>query len=307
MADYSLLTDPDMAEIFESFVVETKETLEKLDLDLVKLESSPEDKDLLNEIFRSFHTVKGTSGFLGLIKMQELTHRLEDILNKLRKGEVKLNSTIMDGILSGYDALSELLTIVEENKNEDFDTEKEIKKLENIIDKINDNNFDEPIVNKNTVEKKSKKKNDAKELSIINLEMNDEEIEKAFLENAKNIKSNNKSKNKIKSKKKVAELVTNDNVVEFEVNENHEENSFEESIELNVLPSKEETQEIIKENNSNVSAESNNKKQGEDKKQISSGTEQTIRVDVERLDELLNLVSELVLGRNRLSQLNSDV
>ena len=62
-----------------------KETLEKLDLDLVQLESSSEDADLLNEIFRSFHTVKGTSGFLGLVKMQALTHRLEDILNKLRK------------------------------------------------------------------------------------------------------------------------------------------------------------------------------------------------------------------------------
>lgn len=62
--------------------------------------------------------------------MQELTHRLEDILNKLRKGEVKLNSAIMDGILSGYDALSELLVIVEENKNEEFDIEHEVKKLE---------------------------------------------------------------------------------------------------------------------------------------------------------------------------------
>ncbi|MBK8945004.1 MAG: chemotaxis protein CheA [Ignavibacteriae bacterium] len=306
MADYSLLIDPDMSEIFESFIVETKETLEKLDLDLVKLESSPEDTDLLNEIFRSFHTVKGTSGFLGLVKMQELTHRLEDILNKLRKGEVKLNSTIMDGILSGYDALSELLVIIEENKNEDFDTAKEIKKLENIIEKINSKNFDEQIVAKNVVEKKSKKKNDAKVTSVINLEMNDEEIEKAFLENAKNIKSNNKNKSKIKSKKKVIELVTSDNVEDFEVNKNHEENNLEEFVELDVATSNEEIQEINKESESIVSSD-NSKKQSEDKKTTNNGVEQTIRVDVERLDELLNLVSELVLGRNRLSQLNSDV
>ncbi len=52
MTDYSLLNDPEMSEIFESFVVETKETLEKLDLDLVQLESSPDNADLLNEIFQ---------------------------------------------------------------------------------------------------------------------------------------------------------------------------------------------------------------------------------------------------------------
>ncbi len=74
--------------------------------------------------FRSFHTVKGTSGFLGLVKMQALTHRLEDILNKLRKGEALLNTQIMDGILDGYDSLGELLDVVENYKNEDYDTDK---------------------------------------------------------------------------------------------------------------------------------------------------------------------------------------
>ena len=130
MADYTFLNDPEMTEIFESFVVETKETLEKLDLDLVQLESSPDDADLLNEIFRSFHTVKGTSGFLGLVKMQALTHRLEDILNNLRKGEAILTSPIMDGILSGYDSLGELLEVVKTNKNEDYETENVIENLQ---------------------------------------------------------------------------------------------------------------------------------------------------------------------------------
>ncbi|MFZ1289118.1 MAG: chemotaxis protein CheA [Melioribacteraceae bacterium] len=300
MADYSLLTDPDMTEIFESFVVETKETLEKLDLDLVKLESTPEDKDLLNEIFRSFHTVKGTSGFLGLVKMQELTHRLEDILNKLRKGEVKLNSTIMDGILSGYDALSELLIIIEENKNENFDTEKEIIKLEKIINKINDKNFDENLNAKNAVDEITSEKNETKEISLDNFEMNDEEIEKAFLENSKSIKSKNKSKSK---KKTPASIIITNEVETLEVNESYEENKVDDSIKINLATSKDEANS---ENNSNIASDSN-KKQGEEKKQINSSVEQTIRVDVERLDELLNLVSELVLGRNRLSQLNSDV
>ena len=135
MADYSLLTDPDMAEIFESFIVETKETFEKLNLDLVKLESTPQNSDLLNEIFRSFHTVKGTSGFLGLVKMQSLTHRLEDILNKLRKGEAIITTPIMDGILKGYDILCELLDIIEINKKILFDIDLFwVKTLNNGVD-----------------------------------------------------------------------------------------------------------------------------------------------------------------------------
>ena len=85
-----ILIDPEMKEIVDSFLVETKEILEKLDFDLLELEKRPEDSELLNQIFRSFHTIKGTSGFLGLEKLPNITHECEDLLNKLRKKEVKL-------------------------------------------------------------------------------------------------------------------------------------------------------------------------------------------------------------------------
>ncbi|MBK7980599.1 MAG: chemotaxis protein CheA [Ignavibacteriae bacterium] len=303
MADYSLLTDPDMTEIFESFIVETKETLEKLDLDLVKLESTPEDTDLLNEIFRSFHTVKGTSGFLGLVKMQELTHRLEDILNKLRKGEVKLNSAIMDGILSGYDALSELLVIVEENKNEEFDIEHEVKKLEKIIDQINNNSFEEQPAKEEHVQEEQLVEQIITKVKSGDSNFSDEEIEKAFLENTKSLKK--KAKGKSKKNKPVEDLIENVEII-TEANEK-EELHFEEVINFDKSPTFQEINEINKEINAKNISESIAKKQGDEKKQSGNGVEQTIRVDVERLDELLNLVSELVLGRNRLAQLNSDV
>ncbi len=63
---YAMLKDPDMAEIVDSFIVESNEILEELDHDLVQLENKPDDDELLNKIFRAFHTIKGTSGFLGL-------------------------------------------------------------------------------------------------------------------------------------------------------------------------------------------------------------------------------------------------
>ncbi|MCB0748421.1 MAG: Hpt domain-containing protein, partial [Ignavibacteriae bacterium] len=279
-----MLTDPDMAEIFESFVVETKETLEKLDLDLVKLESTPDDADLLNEIFRSFHTVKGTSGFLGLVKMQELTHRLEDILNKLRKGEAKVSSTIMDGILSGYDALSELLVIIEENKNEEFETENEIKSLEKIIKNIESGE----VIDTGS-------ENNVEENEIVKdpYEMDEEELAQAFLNNNKKFMEDNSSNSFIKNE----DVAVTDN-----------EHNEEKNIETTVVKSDLAIEKNNKEKpNRNYSTEKSASKTKDDKKQNNTLAEQTIRVEVERLDELLNLVSELVLGRNRLAQLNSDV
>ena len=90
--------DPEMKEILDSFLIETKEILEKLDQDLLQIEQSPDDKDLINTVFRAFHTVKGTSGFLGFDQMMEITHKCEDVLNKLRKGELRITSTLMDEI-----------------------------------------------------------------------------------------------------------------------------------------------------------------------------------------------------------------
>lgn len=308
MADYSLLNDPDMSEIFESFVVETKETLEKLDLDLVKLESSPEDADLLNEIFRSFHTVKGTSGFLGLVKMQALTHRLEDILNKLRKGEAKLNSGIMDSILAGYDNLGELLEVVEINKNEDFETEQIIGDLENILKEIGNEevkpneNFDasEPkVIECETVDKieeqKSEEVKDKQAESFLE-DFDEEEIQRAFIENNKKLKEENKS----------GLAITTDEIVVIDESQPVKNSAKQEvELELNLGSKDNQIKKIDKPENKIENPKPN--KSTDNKLLNKTAVEQTIRVDVERLDELLNLVSELVLGRNRLTQLNTDV
>lgn len=301
MADYSILLDPEMAEIFESFVVETNETLEQLDIDLMKLESSPEDAELLNKVFRSFHTVKGTSGFLGLVKMQALTHRLEDILNKLRKEEAKLNSKIMDGILEGYDAMRELLQVVENNKNEDFDTEQIIKNLQSILDKMDGGEYEEEIriaqqeTKDNLINEKEIK---GEEQQFFLDDFDEEEIQKAFIENNKKMRKEN-SKGLAITPELVTEIERanediknlNDKVpVEVELN------LGDKKIVQNVKKEDVKTKSVINKNiaNSNSSAPNHS-------------IEQSIRVDVERLDELLNLVSELVLGRNRLAQLNTDV
>ena len=85
----------EMEEIIQDFIQETIEILESLDKDLVILEETPNDTELLNRIFRSIHTVKGTSGFLGFERLTSVAHKTEDILNKLRKEDIKLTHRLM--------------------------------------------------------------------------------------------------------------------------------------------------------------------------------------------------------------------
>ena len=223
------LIDPEMKEIVESFIVETKEILEKLDVDLLELERKPDDKELLNQIFRSFHTIKGTSGFLGLEVLPEVTHKCEDILNKLRKGEAALNSDLMDGILLAFDTIKQLVTQIETEQNELVETEKVCIVLEGLISEI---------------ENGGDRKTDKEEVVIpadIIAKVEAEETRAAA------------------PKAVVAE-------------KQHDEKKID-------VMEKTLASTQVKEN--------------------------TIRVDVDRLDALLDIVSELVLGRNRLMQVNN--
>jgi two-component system chemotaxis sensor kinase CheA len=96
-------------ELLEGFLAETTELLEKLDDDLILLEKTPEDADLMNSIFRSIHTVKGASSFLGFDSLVKVTHKTEDVLNRLRKGELTLSSEIMDVVLEAVDLVKTLV------------------------------------------------------------------------------------------------------------------------------------------------------------------------------------------------------
>jgi len=108
----------EMKEIIGDFLVEADELIASLDTNLVMLETSPKDLDLLNEIFRAAHTVKGTSSFLGFEQVTDLTHKMEDVLNKLRKSELKVTPGIMDILLESVDILKVLMDHVREQNEE---------------------------------------------------------------------------------------------------------------------------------------------------------------------------------------------
>lgn len=96
-------------EILQDFLIEAGEILEQLGEQLVELEQAPQDTDLLNAIFRGFHTVKGGAGFLNITPLVELCHQAEDVFNVLRQGERKADLALMDAVLKALDAINAML------------------------------------------------------------------------------------------------------------------------------------------------------------------------------------------------------
>jgi len=99
-------------EILEDFLVEAGEILELLSEQLVELEQNPEDSDLLNAIFRGFHTVKGGAGFLQLDPMVDCCHHAENLFDLLRTGEIKVTAPLMDVVLQSLDSVNRMFDSV---------------------------------------------------------------------------------------------------------------------------------------------------------------------------------------------------
>ena len=116
-------------ELLDDFLTETTELLEKLDDDLITLEKASDDTDLMNRIFRSIHTIKGASSFLGFDLLVKVAHKTEDVLNRLRKGELTVTPGIMDVILEATDLIKLLVSDIKAGDIQERETEGTINKL----------------------------------------------------------------------------------------------------------------------------------------------------------------------------------
>jgi two-component system chemotaxis sensor kinase CheA len=103
-------------EILQDFLVEASEIVEQLGEQLVDLEQQPNDSELLNAIFRGFHTVKGGAGFLAISPLVETCHRAEDVFNVLRQGERSVTSDLMDAVLQALDVVNANMDTVREGE-----------------------------------------------------------------------------------------------------------------------------------------------------------------------------------------------
>jgi len=120
-------------DIVRDFLLESHESLAQLDLDLVTLEKEPGERETLARVFRTLHTVKGTAGFLGLAKLQSVSHAAETLLGRLRAGELTFNAEIASALLGVVDATRQILGRLEVTGQEgDGDYSAHIQALERL-------------------------------------------------------------------------------------------------------------------------------------------------------------------------------
>jgi two-component system, chemotaxis family, sensor kinase CheA len=123
----------DLDEIIAEFLTEAEESLDKIDPLFVEIEKRGNDADLLNEVFRVMHTLKGAAGFLGFQQIVDVAHSAENILKKLREGEISLTKDLTDVILKSGDMLRLLIEHIKNKDGEDEDTGPILAELDSIL------------------------------------------------------------------------------------------------------------------------------------------------------------------------------
>ncbi len=124
----------EMQEILNDFLTEADEMIEQLDQRFITLEADPTNKDLLNEIFRAMHSVKGSAGFLGFTHLVDVAHRAESILNKLRQGEMAVVPAVITVILEAVDIVKLIMrSIRESGSDSSVQTEAITQKLDAVL------------------------------------------------------------------------------------------------------------------------------------------------------------------------------
>ena len=118
----------DDQDVIREFVIESNENLARLDQEMVELEKSPQDPQLLAGIFRTIHTIKGTCGFLGFASLEGVTHLAENLLSQLRDGKRELSPDLVTLILEAVDVVKTVLLSIEATGGEGTETYDELRK-----------------------------------------------------------------------------------------------------------------------------------------------------------------------------------
>ncbi|SDE77495.1 chemotaxis protein CheW [Rhodospira trueperi] len=116
-----------MDDLLSEFLTETSESIATLDVELVHLEQNPNDRDILSNIFRLVHTIKGTCGFLGLPRLESLAHAGENVLGKFRDGELEVTPDAVTVILHTIDRIKDILGHLEQTESEPEGTDQDLK------------------------------------------------------------------------------------------------------------------------------------------------------------------------------------
>ena len=321
----------DTSQYMTMFLEESMDNLQTLNESLLELEQNPDDVDRINQIFRVAHTIKGMAATMGFNDIAELTHKMEDVLSEFREGELKVTQEVVTVLFDCLDTLERMVNNVEEESDEVVDINSIIIKLESIASLGNETNA---VQESKEVDSKA-----------VTMKLNEYDISvaKQAMEKGYNIFSINVhiSENTllksarafliVKDLEEVGEIIKSEPATEAIENEEFENeltfvlvtnNSKEEIttlvegisevVDVDVSDVNIDSEELAKEvkpkeieqKEKAVVKKAPEKKKTE--KKSGKKAHQSVRVDLERIDKLMNMVSEIVIYRTRLEQIVID-
>lgn len=343
----------DVSQYLDLFLEESMEHLQALNTGLLNLENNPERLDIVDEIFRSAHTLKGMSATMGYDSITQLTHKMENLLGKIKENVIDLNQEVINALFQGVDVVENMLTRIREGESPDLD----LKDLMEKLTALEENKPVQKSVAQSEVKKKNKAKNKQEKQAKVEKEaeenVNEEKPEEAEDNNQKEaenqvedikIQLNKNEKNVIneaiakgyhvwKIQISVAPECVMKGVRAFMVFRNLEnlgeviksvpsaqdieDEKFDRDFVLFFVTQKEQKELEAALSISEISVKNMEELKSEKKEAVkpvlnkfvsaSSGKKQTVhqtvRVDIGRLNKLMNLVGELVINKTRLEQI----
>lgn len=335
----------DTSQYMSMFLEESMENLQTLNESLLELEQKPENLDKLNEIFRVAHTIKGMAATMGFSQMAELTHKMEDVLSKFREGKLKVTEKVVTVLFTCLDTLERMVNNISEGISETISIEDIINDLHSIAEgndviaieseiaitqnnnsaKVKGINLNEYDIN--VVKQAMDKMYNAYEIKILISENTLLKSARAFL-----IFKSLEEYGEIIKSIPGAEDLENENF-EFEINLIYITNKDKAEI-MSILKNISEVEDVMLENvelENNVSDLSDSlgefkkiekttevklqevkelpmlENENKDKQEavVHKKAHQSVRVELDRLDKFMNMVSELVIHRTRLEQISS--
>jgi len=293
----------------DMFYGEAKEHIDKLNNNLLTLEKEPSNHDVINELFRAFHTLKGNSATMGYEKFSKVAHKLEDVLDMIRNEKLQVDKNIMDTLFFGCDILEKGLEKINENESENFDETDILMMLETIVPSKKIQTTEQRIEDK--IELTTKENEYIKDMNI-----NNENIKRVIIEFEENQLKSAKAQTIIKKlteQNKIIRLTPNEediknsnfkSIIEIVLSEESQGNT--ESIIKTI--SKIKSHKIMKITDSysfQKIDEAKTKIVCEQKEEIKKI--QDVRIDIKRLDNLMNMVGELLIYKMNLENINKRI
>jgi len=276
----------DMDRYKQEFLQEAREYLDVMNQNFIRVENG--DLDALNEIFRVAHTIKGMAGFMGYKNLENLCHKLESVMGKIRDGEIPANEEIVDIMLKSVDKIEEILNKIEKDNSDDVDISEILSSLESIMKDHEDSS------KKNGEDKISTQdKNIANANIRVDIKLSDDCVMKGV-----------RAALILEALSELTEVITTD-----PDEETIEKDDFDGTFSVYIKGDKDKVYEALRriaeiesfdvvEISGKVTPEDTKEKFTEKLKKTES-----IRVNIKQLDTIMNLVGELVICKGRLLQI----